>query len=245
MRASLSATGYVCAVGAILLSVGAWAQTQPTEAKTPEVVHTFYLVNVTEINEAEEILTDVRNTLPRCHVYLVTSEGAITIRCAADEIEQTQRLIAELDRKRKVFRLTYTITEMEGGKAVGSRHVEMTVPVNAKNVVKAGKRQPLVTGSANSESEKPSSQVQYIDLGLSIEADLAGSGEAQRLRTLVEESSIAEEKSGIGVQDPVIQQAKVEGVAMLTPGKPVVLGSMDIPGTTRRAVVEVVSELVR
>jgi hypothetical protein len=37
----------------------------------------------------------------------------------------------------------------------------------------------------------------------------------------------------------------LEAVAMLTPGKPVVLGSLDIPGTTRREVIEVVSELVR
>ncbi len=249
MRATLSAIGHVCAVGVILLSAGAGAQTQSNETKetrAPEEVRTFFLTNVTDAADTQDIVTDLRNVLsPRSHVYFVASQGAITVRGTADEIEQTQRVITELDRKRKVFRLTYTITEMEDGKSVGTRRVELTVPVNAKNVVKAGKRQPLVTGSPSSESEKPSSQVQYIDLGLSIEADLAGSGETQRLRTQVEESSIADEKSGIGEQDPVIRQAKMEGIAMLTPGKPVVLGSLDIPGTTRREVVEVVSELVR
>jgi type II secretory pathway component GspD/PulD (secretin) len=209
-------------------------------------VRTFFLANVTETNEANDILTDLRNVLPGgVHVYFVATQGAISIWGTADEITLAQGVISELDRKRKVYRLTYSITEMDAGKPTAVRHLELTVPANAKSVVKQGNRAPLVTGSANPESEKPSSQVQYIDLGLNIEAQLEGSGEVLRLRTSVEESSIADEKSGLGAQDPVIRQTKLDGVAMLTQGKPVALGSLDIPGTTRREVIEVVSELVR
>jgi hypothetical protein len=43
----------------------------------------------------------------------------------------------------------------------------------------------------------------------------------------------------------VIRQTKLEGMSTLAPGKPMVLGSLDIPGTTRHEEIEVVSDLVR
>jgi hypothetical protein len=66
-----------------------------------------------------------------------------------------------------------------------------------------------------------------------------------RLRTKVVQSSIAEHKSGVGTQDPVIRQTTLEGTSTLVQGKPLVLGSLDIPGSTRHQEVEVLSELVR
>jgi hypothetical protein len=36
----------------------------------------------------------------------------------------------------------------------------------------------------------------------------------------------------------------LEGMSSLTVGKPVVLGSLDVPGTTRRQEIEVVTELL-
>ena len=66
-----------------------------------------------------------------------------------------------------------------------------------------------------------------------------------RLRTKVVQSSIAEDKSGVGTRDPVIRQTTLEGTSTLVQGKPLVLGSLDIPGSTRHQEVEVLSELVR
>ena len=61
----------------------------------------------------------------------------------------------------------------------------------------------------------------------------------------IEQSSASEEKSGIGSQDPVIHQTVLEGTSSLTPGKPLILGSLDIPGSTKHQEVEVVFELLR
>ncbi len=44
---------------------------------------------------------------------------------------------------------------------------------------------------------------------------------------------------------PVIRQTTLEGTSTLVQGKPLVLGSLDVPGSTRHQEVEVVSELVR
>ncbi len=48
----------------------------------------------------------------------------------------------------------------------------------------------------------------------------------------------------MGPQDPVVRQTSVEGTAFLTAGKPVVLGSLDIPGSTRHLDVDVMMEVV-
>jgi hypothetical protein len=48
----------------------------------------------------------------------------------------------------------------------------------------------------------------------------------------------------VGALDPATRQTFLEGIATLVQGKPQLLGSLDIPGTTRHEEVEVVSELV-
>jgi hypothetical protein len=88
--------------------------------------------------------------------------------------------------------------------------------------------------------------VQYLDVGLNIDATLDAYSDGLRLHTKVEQSSVvADEKSGMGTQDPVVRQTTLEGVSTLVQGKPVVLGALDMPGSTRRQEIEVISELVR
>lgn len=44
---------------------------------------------------------------------------------------------------------------------------------------------------------------------------------------------MSDEKSGIGIQDPVVRQTVLEATSDLKPGKTLLLGSLDIPGTSR------------
>jgi hypothetical protein len=141
------------------------------------------------------------------------------------------------------YRLTYTLTETDGGKRVGTQRVAMIVVSGRKTVLKQGSRVPLVTGSV-STSGGAQTQVQYLDIGLNIDASIEESADGVKLNTQVEQSSIAEEKSGLGTQDPIVRQAKLEGTSILTEGKPLILGSMDIPSTARRLDIGVVMERV-
>ena len=141
----------------------------------------------------------------------------------------------------KTYRLTYTLTETDGGKRVGTQHFAMIVVSGRKTVLKQGNRVPLVTGSV-STSGGAQTQVQYLDIGLNIDASIEESADGVKLNTQVEQSSIAEEKSGLGTQDPIVRQAKLEGTSILAAGKPLILGSMDIPSTARRLDIEVVME---
>lgn len=156
---------------------------------------------------------------------------------------QTNSVPSPVQAGAKTYRLTYTLTETDGGKRVGTQHFAMIVVSGRKTVLKQGNRVPLVTGSV-STSGGPQTQVQYLDIGLNIDASIEESADGVKLNTQVEQSSIAEEKSGLGTQDPIVRQAKLEGTSILAAGKPLILGSMDIPGTARRLDIEVVMEHV-
>jgi len=119
----------------------------------------------------------------------------------------------------------------------------MIVVSGRKTVLKQGSRVPLVIGSL-SNSAGAQTQVQYIDIGLNVDASIEESGNGVKLNTVVEQSSIAEEKSGLGTQDPIVRQSKLEGTAILTAGKPLMLGSMDVPSSARHLDIEVVMEPV-
>ena len=227
-------------------ALGGWAQTADAEAKPADVVQTFYLNNVSQLNDAAELMAAVRNMLPSsAKVYLVSSQNAIVMSGTPDQLASAQKLLHELDRSRKTYRLTYTITEMDGSKRVGTQHFAMVVVSGQKTTLKQGSKVPVVTGSYAPDTTSAQTQYTYLDVGISLDATLDESPDGVRLRTKAEQSSIAEEKSSVGIQDPIVRQTVLEGASILTPGKPLVLGSLDIPGSTRHMDLEVAMEVVK
>jgi type II secretory pathway component GspD/PulD (secretin) len=232
----------------LALANGACAQTNDSkvvETKSGDDYQTFYLANVTRQNDANDLQTAVRNMVPRAKVYYVESLGALTVRGSAEDLQLVQRMIADLDRTRKVYRLIYTITSTEGGKAAESQHFALIVAAGNKSVFKQGSKVPIMIGTVGAGGKAPEEQVQYLDVGLNVEAQLEGFQDGVRLKTKVEESAVAEEKSGIGAQDPVVRQTMLEATSALTQGKPVVLGTMEMPGSTRHLEIAVTAEAVR
>jgi len=226
---------------------GAWAQTETTpEKSSPDTVETFYLTNTSQQSDALEILNAVRNILsPSAKAYFTASQNAIVLRTTPDQIVLARKIINDLDRLKRTYRLTYTITETDGGKRVGIQHFAMVVVSGQRTALKQGSKVPVVTGYHNPEDSTAQTQVAYLDIGLNFDATLDESANGVRLRTKAEQSSIAEEKSGVGPQDPVVRQTVLEGTSILTPGKPLVLGSLDVPDSTRHLDVEVIMEVVR
>jgi type II secretory pathway component GspD/PulD (secretin) len=226
--------------------MSAVAQTEAAGSKTsPEIYQTLYLTNLTQQNEAYELVSDLRNMLPKDKLVYVPSQSAISIRGSAEDIALAQKILSELDKTKKIYRLTYTMTERDDGKTIGVQHFSIIVASGSKTDLKLGSRVPIAAAARSSSAGSSSSEVQYLDVGQEIEASLDGYLDGVRLRTKVVQSSIAEDKSGVGTQDPVIRQTTLEGTSTLVQGKPLVLGSLDVPGSTRHQEVEVVSELVR
>jgi len=226
-----------------------WAQTGQTAPTPPTestgVVRTFYLTNVSRTEDGNEIVAALRNLLdPNDRMLFVPSQNAIVLRGAPDQIPLAQKLLTELDKPKKTYRLTYTITDLDGAKRIGTQHFAVIVVAGGRTVLKQGSRVPIATGTFTPGASGSQTQFTYLDIGLNIDASLDEAAEGVRLRTKVEQSGIAGEKSSLGEQDPIVRQTQIEGTSILTPGKPLILGSIDIPGTTRHLDIEVNLEVV-
>lgn len=228
------------------------AQQKPSEMMDPyrsgkeTVEKTFYFNYATGQNDLNEIVTALRNVLnPGAKLYLVPGQKALVVRVIPEDLAMVQKILDELDRPKKVYRLTYTINEMDGSKRIGTQHFAMVLTSGQRTQMKQGSKVPVVTGTNNKDSGTLQNAVSYLDIGMNFDATLEESANGVSLRTKVEQMSLAEEKSGVGVQDPVIRQTALEGTSFLVPGKPLVLGSVDIPGSTRHLDVEVVMEQVK
>jgi len=223
------------------------AETKPAEPKPgerkpyPGSYRTFFLASVTTQNDLNDIQTALRNLLPNAKIYGVASKNAISLWASPDDFLLTEKVLADIDRSRKTYRLTYSIAETDNGKSIGTQHYSLIAVSGNKTTFKQGSRTPIVTGAIDSATSKANTQVQYVDLGLNIEATVDGEG----LHSKIEQSSLSEERSGLGAQDPIVRQTVLDGTSILTPGKPIVLGSLDIAGTTHHKEIEVVAELVQ
>jgi len=219
------------------------------DAQTGGQTRTFYLNNSVQQSDANEVVTALRNFLNPCvHVFLVNNQSAIVIRATPEELTLAEKLLKDLDRPKKTYRLTYTVTDMDGDKRIGTQHFSMVVVSGQETRLKQGSRIPIATGSYDSgASAKPGpsgvqTQFTYLDIGMNFSATLDEFANGVRLRSNVDQSSAPEDKSIAGVQEPIIRQTELTGAAFLTPGKPLVLGSIDIPGSTRHLDIEVVME---
>jgi general secretion pathway protein D len=90
---------------------------QNTRAKRTEdddlAVQTFYLTNVSQQNDANEIMVAIRNLLdPGLKIYLVASQNALVIRGTPDELILAEKIINDLDRTKA--EVVVDVAELDG-----------------------------------------------------------------------------------------------------------------------------------
>ena len=213
----------------------------PPEDTRP--LRTFILQTGSSANDANDVLTAIRVMVdPEVRVFLSPSANAISVRATPTQLQLIEKLLSEINQPRKQYRLTYTLTELDAGKRIGVQSFAVIVAAGGRTSLKDGSKIPIVTGTLSKDSKDPETQFNYLDIGLNIDASLDDFANGARLRTKVEQSSAAEEKTISGINEPLIRQSVLEGTSFLTPGKPVSLGSFDIPGSTRHLDVSVVME---
>jgi type II secretory pathway component GspD/PulD (secretin) len=192
------------------------------------------------------MLVALRNMVdPSVKLYLISNRNSITVRADASEFPLIQQILDQIDLPKTSYRLTYTLTEMDAGKRIGTQHVALIVANGQRVTMKQGTKIPVSTGTYNSGTASSQTQMTYLDVGLNFDATLTGFDGGAELKSKVEQSGIAEEKSSIGPQDPVVRQTVIEGISLLTPGKPLILGSLDVPGSTRHLDIEVMMEVLK
>lgn len=218
-------------------------------AATTDVVHTYVLANAIQPNDGNEIQTAVRNLLPpdMVKVYYVPAQNAVLVCAPSEQQTLAAKLIHDLDRPRKSYRVSYTLTELESGRRIGTQHFSLIAANAQRTMVKQGSRVPVATGTYSATTQTAvQTQFQYVDVGMSFDVTFTETGGGGLLKTKVEQSSLAEERANLaGVQEPVVRQASFEGSPVVVFGRPVLLSSLDVPNSPRHLDVEVMVEEVK
>jgi hypothetical protein len=145
----------------------------------------------------------------------------------------------------KTYRLTYTVSEIDGTHSVGTQHYSMTADADGRASVKLGSKIPVLTGEYNPGSSQTQTQFTYIDVGLNLDMRLKEFANGVQVIAKVEKSNVADEPSTLEGHEPIIRQEVLQNTAVVTLGKPIMLGSLDIPGSTHHLDIGLVVEAVR
>jgi general secretion pathway protein D len=129
-------------------------------------VQTFYLTNVSQQNDANEIMVAIRNLLdPGLKIYLVASQNALIIRATPDELILAEKLINDLDRTRPEVVVDVAVLEVSRQL---ERNLGITLPTsfgltpqssNANNTTSTG------TTTTTTSTTTPTSGITLNTLG--------------------------------------------------------------------------------
>jgi type II secretory pathway component GspD/PulD (secretin) len=206
----------------------------------------FYLANVSQQIDANEILVALRNIMdPSTKIYLVATQNAIVIYTYPQDFARVEPLIHALDRPHKSFRLTYTVAVVEDGKTIGTQHFSFVAADGQRTTLKEGDKVPVATGSFSTDNAASQTQFTYLDVGMNFDATVTSMAIGLNLKTKVEQSSIGPTNTIAGVAEPVVRQSVLETVTIAPLGKPLMLGSIDIPNSTRRLDIDVLIEQIK
>jgi general secretion pathway protein D len=113
-----------------------------------QAIQTFYLTNVSQQNDANEVVVGIRNLLdPSVKIYLVPSQSAIVMRATPDQLMLAQKLINDLDRARPEVVVDVAILQVNRDKV---RNLGITLPQSFTLTPQANPNAPAPTSSSSS-----------------------------------------------------------------------------------------------
>jgi hypothetical protein len=190
----------------------------------------------------EEIQAALRNALcPEDKIDWLSAQSALLVQAAPEQIDLAEKLISQLNRPHKAYRLIYTITEFDGNKTISTQHFSMIAVDGQHTSMKEGSKIPVATGETG-KGEDMLTQFTYLDIGMNFDSQVDEVASGVRLQAKVEQSSLGEPSTIAGVQEPVVRQTVVQGTSLLTLGKPSMLGSVDVPNSTHHFDIAVVAD---
>jgi len=108
--------------------------------------------------------------------------------------------------------------------------------------MKQGRKVPVITGKYDKDEGASETQNTYLDIGMNFDVTLTPYANGVTMKSKIEQSSVGQETSEIGPHDPIVHQTVIEGVTAFTLGKPLVIGSLEVPDSTKRMEISVVAE---
>ena len=117
-------------------------------------IQTFYLTNAIQQNDANEVVTTLRNLLdPSIKVYPVFSQNAIVMRATPDELLLAQKLLNDLDRTRPEVVVDVAVLEVNRDKI---RNLGITLPQSITITPQASATTTTTSSSTTTTTTTPS-----------------------------------------------------------------------------------------
>ncbi|MBZ5564829.1 MAG: hypothetical protein LAP13_20715 [Acidobacteriia bacterium] len=180
------------------------------------------------------LLVLIGTILPLTVMSAAAQEAGTENKAETNAHNKVQELKVATTRKASdVYRVDYTIREVEGGKVLNSR----------KYMLMAEEDHPARTRVGNRISIQMAPSVsQYQDVGMNIDCRVREREDQLLLDTTVESSAVAApEGSSVAIStgSPVFRRVNTTVTAAISLGKPTIVGSMDDVTSNHRYEIEV------
>jgi hypothetical protein len=150
-----------------------------------------------------------------------------------------------------IYKVEFTLHDGADPDGKAGRHYSMLVSTAGKGTFRVGNRVPYATGSFQpSTGGNPlpvTTQYQYFDVGVNIDCQIReGAGKVNVKADLDVSTVVQHDRNGAGgnAPNPTISQIKMNVDALVNPGKPTVVASIDDPVTMRKFDVDVTATKV-
>jgi hypothetical protein len=131
-----------------------------------------------------------------------------------------------------VYKVEYRIRDGSDAAAKTGRRYTMLLDASGRGTFKVGDRVPVATGA---------NQFNYLDVGVNIDTTVRDRGANDGrvdLGANMDVSTLVEHKQQAGFSNPTVAQMKIVIDALVTPGKPTLVASIDDPVTQHKVEVE-------
>jgi hypothetical protein len=157
---------------------------------------------------------------------------------AKPAIEESKSKPDQHERPLQPYRLDFTLSELEAGKKINTRHCSMNLTAGSTNEIKIGTRVPVATGT---------SQFQYMDVGTNIWANLREVGNDLQLevRSDVSNLDMSSARDHSNSSAPIVRQIQINGKTLLVTGKAITVGTIDDPNSNHEFQLEVTATRLR
>jgi len=136
----------------------------------------------------------------------------------------------------RIYRVNFNIYELEDGKKINERNYSLPV----SSIDSSGRPGSIKVGTRVPVTQKEG-QIQYIDVGMNIDCDVTEQAEKFILSSNLEISSFALPDQNADPRaggNPILRQVRQHFVALLAPGKPTLVTSIDDTNSKKRLQVE-------
>jgi hypothetical protein len=138
-----------------------------------------------------------------------------------------------------VYRLSFALHETENGKSAGTRNYTMLIAPQSNAKLSAGTKLPVPAGAAANQ------QYTYVDVGVSVHANVQERGSQLLLNAGIELSNLGAGRENAGQTPPRIEQLRADINTVIPLGQATSLATLDDPVSPKHYEIEVTAAKVK